>query len=298
LTDVLLDSHFHLLQPDMEYPWITDDLARSLRSHSQSELEDEFAQNNVAGGVVVQALNDVRETKTLLKLAPSNPYILGVVGWLDLTSSSIDEDLARVMEGPGGERLVGIRHQIVDAADPAGPLLPHVMRGLEHVAAAGLTFDLVIHQRDIPIAREVAAALPHLALIVDHLAKPDPHPENMTAWREDLASLAAFPNTTCKLSGLVTEALPLGEWTHNQLEPFLHTALQLFGADRCMYGSDWPVCRLAATYAQVVELAMSALSSLSMMERSRVLHRNAIDVYNLNLPSMSVLFNEVPERRP
>ena len=199
MTDVLLDSHFHLLQPDMEYPWITDDLARSLRSHSKSELEDEFAQNNVAGGVVVQALNDVRETKTLLKLAPSNPYILGVVGWLDLTSSSIDEDLARVMEGPGGERLVGIRHQIVDAADPAGPLLPHVMRGLEHVAAAGLTFDLVIHQRDIPIAREVAAALPHLALIVDHLAKPDPHPENMTAWREDLASLAAFPNTTCTL---------------------------------------------------------------------------------------------------
>ncbi len=153
----------------MDYPWLTDDQARTLRPRSQFEFEGEFSRNNVVGGVVVQALNDVRETATLLKLAQVNPHIFGVVGWLDLTSSSIDDDLARIIGGPGGEKLVGIRHHILDETDPSERLLPNLVRSLEYVAAAGLTFDLVIHRREIPFARELAAALPRLTFIVDHL---------------------------------------------------------------------------------------------------------------------------------
>lgn len=288
MTNAVLDAHFHLLQPDVDYPWMVTEEVRSLRTYTPSELEAEFSNNAVAGGVVVQGVGGVQETVSLLKLADHSPTIFGVVGWLDLTSPHVDEDLWRLLESPGGDRLVGLRHQVHDEPDPSWLRRPDVMRSLERVAEVDLTFDLLITQREIPAARDLAISIPQLKFVVDHLATPIPDIAMLDQWHEDLASLAARPNTYCKLSGLVTEFLPLGSWTEEQLEPFLLAALQVFGPERCMFGSDWPVCRLAATYTQVVELARHFLSSLSASDQSAVLSGNAVEVYNLNVRKLVV----------
>jgi L-fuconolactonase len=282
LRDELLDAHFHLLQEDVAYPWM-DAVTATLKDFTQAELEDEFQANAVVGGVVVQAVSDVRETKALLGIAATNSKVLGVVGWIDLTSPTIDDDLASLLGWPGSEKLVGIRHQTHDEVDPLWLRRPDVLHGLDCVAAEGLTFDLLIRQREIPAARELAATLPGLTLVVDHLAKPVPNREELSAWTDALASLAAYPNTYCKLSGLVTEVTPLRGWTSEQLRPFLDVGLDAFGPHRCMFGSDWPVCELAASYTQVVELVTGALESHNPLDRSGVLFRNAMDVYNLSL---------------
>jgi L-fuconolactonase len=282
--NVLLDAHVHLLQTDIDYPWMVDELARSLKTHLKVELDLEFSSHNVIGGVAVQAIGDVRETQMLLALATKSPTIIGVVGWIDLASPSYAEDLATLVESPGGERLVGVRHQTHDEDDPKWLLRSDVLRGLEHLASVGLAFDLLIRPRELTAACALASALPHLTLVVDHVAKPVVSPPTMAGWRDELALLASNPNVFCKLSGLVTESVPLGEWTSEQLEPFFAAALDIFEPTRCMFGSDWPVCRLAASYTQVVELATSALATLSSSQRHDVLCGSAVRAYKLKLP--------------
>jgi L-fuconolactonase len=282
LSDILLDAHFHLLRPDIAYPWMND-VTLPLLTHTQAELVGEFSRNGVVGGVVVQAVSDARETAVLLGISSISPMVLGVVGWLDLTSRAMEEDLKRVLESPNGEKLVGLRHQTHDEVDPSWLRRLDVMRNLELVANSGLTFDLLIREREIPAARALAASLPQLPLIIDHLAKPIPEPSKMQAWYESLSSLAQYPNTYCKLSGLVTEVLPLGNWSLEQLQPFVVAGLKVFGANRCLFASDWPICRLAATYSQVAALTSSALDSLAEQERSAVLYKNAVEVYQLHI---------------
>jgi L-fuconolactonase len=284
VNDTLLDAHVHLLQADIEYPWMTDDATRSLLSRQLPELEGEFSSHHVAGGVVIQATSDKNETARLLKLAQSNPAIVGVVGWIDLASPSIEYDLDAVLHSSGGEWLVGLRHQVHDEVDPAWLMRPDVVHGLEHVAAVGLPFDLLVRPREMASAIALATEIPTLSLILDHLAKPVVNSSRAEEWKSDLVLLARHSNTYCKLSGIVTEAAPLGKWTADLLQPYLSSALDAFGPERCVFGSDWPVCRLAATYSQVVELATGALESLSEEQREDVLFRNAARIYKLVIP--------------
>lgn len=263
---------------------MVDESTRSLRSFRLPELIDEFWSRQVVGGVVVQAAGDSRETQNLLELAEGNPCILGVVGWLDLANSSVEEELDALVGSQRGKWLVGIRHQTHDESDPDWLIRPEVLRGLECVAAVGLSFDLLIRPRELPAAQSLAAALPKLKLIVDHVAKPPVNGSRVDEWETGIFSLAAFPNTFCKLSGLVTEAAPLGQWNTALLEPYFLHALSAFGAERCLFGSDWPVCRLAATYSEVIDLAKGALISLTPRQRQEVMFRNAARIYNLDVP--------------
>jgi L-fuconolactonase len=271
---VILDAHHHFWDPDRgDYPWMTDELAAIRRPFGPADLEPLLREAGVAGTVVVQARTDLDETRELLEIAGATDFVLGVVGWVDLA----DPDVAAVLRELAHPKLVGVRHLVHDEPDADWLTRPEVRRGLRAVADAGLVYDLLVRTRDLPAARAAVHALPELSFVVDHLAKPPVAGGDTRAWAEALAPLAELPNVTCKLSGLVTEA-DWDAWRPGNLTPYLRRALDWFGPERCLFGSDWPVCLLAASYADVVELVQSALRPA---EREAVLAGTAASVYGL-----------------
>jgi L-fuconolactonase len=232
--------------------------------------------------VVVQAVSSVEETEELLAVAASPGRVAGVVGWVDLAGPEVAGTLAALRARPGGEALVGIRHQVHDEPDPDWLLRDRVVAGLAAVAAAGLAYDLLVRERELPAARAVARRLPELLLVVDHLAKPRIREGATNPWAGELAALAGHPNVVCKVSGLVTEA-DWDAWTPEQLGPYVRHAAEVFGPDRLLFGSDWPVCLLAAGYAEVVAATEEALdrAGLTPAEREAVFGANARRLYRL-----------------
>lgn len=230
--------------------------------------------------VLVQTVTAAGETPEFLALADRSELVAGVVGWTDLTAPDIADTLAALRELPGGDRLVGLRHQVQGEPDPEWLLRPDVLRGLAAVADAGLVYDLVILPHQLPAATRAAAALPDLVLVLDHAGKPPIATGRTQPWADDLRALAALPNTVCKLSGLVTEA-DWRAWTPDGLRPYADTVIDAFGPGRLMFGSDWPVCRLAATYTEVLDTARALIQDLSEDERAAVLATTAERVYGL-----------------
>jgi L-fucono-1,5-lactonase len=272
---VIVDSHHHFWDPALgEYPWMTDDVAPIRRRFGPEHLEPLLREHGVAGTVVVQARGSLDETRELLEIADATPFVLGVVGWVDFAGS----DVADLLGGLGG-KLVGVRHQVHDEADPRWLLRPDVQRGLTAVGEAGLAYDLLIRTRELPAALETARLQPRVRFVVDHLAKPPLRDGATGEWARGLAALAELPNVTCKLSGLVTEA-HWTAWRRNELVPYLRSALDWFGHERCMFGSDWPVCLLAADYGTVLSLVVEAARE---DERAAVLGGTAARVYRLRL---------------
>jgi L-fuconolactonase len=184
-----------------------------------------------------------------------------VVGWVDLTSPEVAETIAGIRDVDHGDRLVGIRHLVHDEPDPEWLLRDDVLRGLGVVAEAGLVYDLLVRARELPAATEVARRLPGLRFVVDHLAKPSISTQQIEPWASAIGEIASLPNVTCKVSGLVTEA-EWSAWSQADLMPYVGMAVELFGADRLMWGSDWPVCTLAAGYSDVYEVTTKILSEL------------------------------------
>jgi len=202
------------------------------------------------------------------------------VGWVDLAAADVAAQLDGLRAGTGGELLVGIRHQVQDEPDPDWLLRPEVLRGIEAVGAAGLAYDLLVLATQLPAARTVAGRLPHVRFVLDHLAKPPIAAGQWQPWADDLAGLAELPNVSAKLSGLVTEARWDG-WDAEQVGRYARHALDVFGPGRCMVGSDWPVCTLAAGYGQVLDLAGTFTVGLNDAERANVLAGTATRVYRL-----------------
>ncbi|MET9539808.1 amidohydrolase family protein [Streptomyces sp. NPDC006553] len=211
-------------------------------------------------------------------MAADDDLVRGVVGWTDLTAPDVAHEIARLRELPGGEKLVGIRHQVQSEPDPLWLLRRDVLRGLDAVAAAGLAYDLVIHPRQLPAATSVAFMVPQLTFVLDHLGKPPRRHRRATALGPGPPLLAALPNTVDKLSGLVTEAR-WDSWSPDDLRPYAQTALDAFGADRLMFGSDWPVCLLAAPYGEVVDEARMLIADLSGSERAALFGGTAERIY-------------------
>jgi L-fuconolactonase len=201
-----------------------------------------------------------------------------VVGWVDLTAPDVGEALDRLRALPGGELLVGIRHQVQDEEDPDWLSRPEVRRGLRAVAGAGLAYDLLVLVPQLAAARAAVRDLPAARFVLDHAAKPAIAGGSVEPWATELAALARLPNVTCKLSGLVTEAR-WEAWDAAAIRPYAEHVLGAFGPERVMFGSDWPVCELAATYAQVRELADALLEGLSPAERDAVLGGTAARAY-------------------
>lgn len=197
----------------------------------------------------MQTITVAEETPEFLALAQEHELVAGVVGWTDLTAPDAADALARLRELPGGSYLRGIRHQVQGEPDPEWLLRADVRRGLAAVADAGLVYDLVVLPHQLPTCVKAAAALPRLTFVLDHLGKPPIASGALEPWASAVRDPAALPNTACKLSGMVTEADWKG-WNPQDLQPYADTVLDAFGPDRLMFGSDWPVCTLAATSAR------------------------------------------------
>ncbi|MFK8907306.1 amidohydrolase family protein [Streptomyces sp. YS-3] len=278
----VVDAHHHVWDLAVrEQEWLAaPGLAALRRDFPVEELRSEAAAAGVGATVLVQTVTVAGETPELLALAGGDPLVRGVVGWTDLTAPGAADEVARLVALPGGNRLVGIRHQVQGEPDPRWLLRPDVGAGLAAVAAAGLAYDLVVLPHQLPACVRAAERHPGLTFVLDHLGKPPVASGAVEPWASAVRALAALPNTVCKLSGLVTEAGP--GWSVEALRPYADTVLDAFGPGRLMYGSDWPVCLVASSYGEVLDTARELVRDLSPRERAQVLGGTAERVYGLS----------------
>jgi L-fuconolactonase len=278
----IVDAHHHLWDPGRrEYPWMDGDALAPLRRPFTLDDLRQVAAGRAERTVLVQTVGDESETIDFLAVASaSGGLIAGVVGWVDLTAPDVGDRIGALRERSGGERLVGIRHQVQDEPDPGWLARRDVRRGLRAVAAAGLVYDLLVLVPQLDEAIGVVRDLPELTFVLDHLAKPGIAGGTWEPWASRVAELATLPNVSAKISGLVTEA-DWNSWTLAQIAPYVRQALDVFGADRLMIGSDWPVCTLAASYADVWSLASALTGGLTDVERAAVRGGTAARVYRL-----------------
>ena len=248
---MIVDAHHHFWDPARrDYPWMGDGLAAIRRPFGPDELRPVLADNGVDKTILVQTISSVDETRDFLATAVATDYIVGVVGWVDLTSPTVDETIASL----ASDLLVGIRHQVHDEPDPSWLLRDDVQRGIAEVGEAGLVYDVLVRTRELTAALETVRRQREVSFVIDHAAKPRIAGGSWDRqWEKGLAPFSDQPNVACKLSGLVTEA-DWNSWTPEQIEPYIRRVVGWFGADRCMFGSDWPVCLLAASYAQVIDV--------------------------------------------
>jgi len=269
----IIDSHQHFWQVGrFDYPWMSSGIL--CRDYLPRDLAPILQQNHVDKTVLVQASNSISESKWLLELANANSFIAGVVGWVDLMSPQLDELCA-------DPKFKGVRHLVESEPDDDWLVQPAVLSGLKQLSARGLSYDLLVHRRHLKHIPLIAETCPDLPLVIDHLAKPPIARNEIKEWSQALQPLARYSNLYCKLSGLVTEA-NWNAWQTDDLRPFIETALESFGTDRMMFGSDYPVCLLAASYDRVLESFQEILKSLSAADRDKIFRQNAEKFYRLN----------------
>ncbi|WP_217567697.1 amidohydrolase [Streptomyces sp. GbtcB7] len=277
-----VDAHHHVWDLSVrDQDWITGPELQPLRrDFGVADLAPQARAAGVDRTVLVQTITVPEETPEFLALAARSELIAGVVGWTDLTRPDVADELARLRELPGGRHLKGVRHQVQGEPDPEWLLRPDVRDGLAAVAEAGLVYDLVVLPHQLPACVRAAAGHPGLTFVLDHLGKPPIATGVLRPWATAVRALAALPNTVCKLSGMVTEA-DHAKWTVDGLRPYADTVLDAFGPGRLMFGSDWPVCTLAASYGQVVDAAEELTGGLGAEERAEVFGGTATRVYRL-----------------
>ncbi|MGH3296086.1 MAG: amidohydrolase family protein, partial [Trebonia sp.] len=244
-----IDAHHHFWDPARyPYPWMAGDaMAPVRRAFAPDDLRGTLGEERIDGTVLVQTLSSPQETREFLHLAAATDFVHGVVGWVDLTSPGVGDELDALLDGPAGRWLVGIRHQVHDEPDPDWLARADVRRGLAAMQARGLAYDLLVRARELPAAIDTVQAFPGLQFVLDHIAKPRIANGRDDLWSQRMPALAAQPNVAVKLSGMVTEA-DWATWTPRDLRPFVGDVVEWFGAGRLMFGSDWPVCLLAGSY--------------------------------------------------
>ncbi|KUJ34662.1 amidohydrolase family protein [Streptomyces sp. MI02-2A] len=273
-----IDAHHHLWDLAVrDQPW-TRDLPALRRTFTAAELRPALDQNAIDATVLVQTIAVAEETPELLAVASADPHVRAVVGWTSLTDPGIADRLARLRELPGGSALVGIRHGIQDEADPDWPERPEVRRGIEAVGAAGLVYDLLVRPDQLPAAVRTVRELPEVRFVLDHAGNPVVGTDGLPPWTKLLTELADCPNVAVKLSGLVTRT---AADPARALRPFADVLLATMGPGRLMYGSDWPVCLLAAGYDEVLSVAESLTDHLNFVEREAVFGTTAARWYGI-----------------
>jgi L-fucono-1,5-lactonase len=276
LDAMRLDSHQHFWHYDAaQFPWISDRMQVLKRDYLPGDLELLLLASGVDGCITVQACQSVEDTAFLLSLADQHAFINGVVGWVDLCSDRVEGELQRFAPHP---KLVGVRHIVHDEPDDDFMLRADFRRGIGRLREFDLTYDLLLFPRHIPRAVRLVEEFPEQPFVLDHIAKPLIRDGQLSPWREDLRRLARFPNVTCKLSGLVTEAR-WDNWRPEDIHPYLDVVVEAFGPSRLMIGSDWPVCLLAGDYRRVMDVVVGYVERLSEDERRGVLGENAARVY-------------------
>ncbi|MEV4457859.1 amidohydrolase family protein [Microbispora sp. NPDC049633] len=284
-TQAIVDAHHHLWELSRRpQTWLDPArMAPIRRDFTPSDHAAVAAEAGIGSSVLVQVLPDAEETREFLALAARSDTVAAVVGWADLTRPDLAAELAALAASPGGELLRGIRHLVQGEPDPRWLARDDVREGLRQVAAAGLVYDLLVLPHQLPAAIETVRALPELTFVLDHLAKPPVASGELEPWAGLVRELAAEPNVTAKLSGLITEA-DWDDWDAARLRPYADVALDAFGPGRLMFGSDWPVCLLAGALPLWAETVRALLTDagLSAAERDAVFRGTAERVYRLS----------------
>jgi L-fuconolactonase len=280
----VVDAHHHFWTPARyDYYWMAGaELDPLRRSFGPADLRPLLTEAGVDYTVLVQTVPSVAETREFMEIAQQTSFVAGVVGWVDLTDSGVGETLAELKSQPNGDTLVGIRHQVHDEKDAQWLLRPDVQRGLAAVRDAELAYDLLVRPRELPAALATAKGFPDMRLVIDHLAKPPIASGKLHAWAALMEPFRSLTHVHCKLSGMVTEA-SWTNWTVDDLKPYVARIMNIFGPERVMFGSDWPVCLLAASYGEVKNALEETLPVLSLEERAQVFGGNAIRFYGLNV---------------
>jgi L-fuconolactonase len=270
-----IDSHQHFWKYDpIEYPWITDKLAVLKRDYLPDDLVPELKKAGLDGCIAVQARQKLEESRWLLSLADRDPIIRGVVGWVDLRSPQLEEQLA---EFSRNSKFRGVRHVVQDEADDQFMLGQDFQNGIAKLKRFNLTYDILIFPKQLPAAIELARKFPEQKFVLDHIAKPFIRDRKITPWDNQIKELARHPNVWCKVSGMVTET-KWHEWKNDDFKPYLDVVFKAFGADRLMFGSDWPVCLLSGDYQEVFGLVNSYLGTA---EREKFIGGNAAAFYGI-----------------
>lgn len=274
----IVDSHQHFWQVGrFDYPWMSPSLGVLYRDYLPSDLEPILKECNVAKTVLVQASNTLGETRWLLSLADEYDFIAGVVGWVDLTSPNVKEQLDEFTKHP---KFKGVRHLVESEPSDDWLIQPSVLNGMRALASYEATYDLLVHTRHLKYVKMLLENCTDTKFVIDHMAKPPIAGKEINEWANEIKEIAKFPNAHCKLSGLVTEA-DHSSWQTKDLKPYVELAFEMFGAEKMMFGSDWSVCLLAATYKQVFDSFQELLSELSDAEKNSIFGDNAVKFYRL-----------------
>lgn len=279
---MIIDAHQHFwqLSRPFDYSWLDAPQHVPIRRDFLPEdLEPLLRAVGVDRTVFVQTQHNVEENRWVLGLAEEHPFIAGVVGWVDLAGEACERQLLEFKDHP---KFVGVRHITQDEPDDDFIVRADVLRGLRVLEKHGVPFDLLFFVKHLRHVPALAQALPALPMVIDHLAKPRIRERRTDDWLPHLRAAAASPNVHCKLSGLITEA-DWRHWTVADLKPYVQSALELFGPDRLMFGSDWPVCALAGTYGQVYDVLVEALGPLGEAERALIFGGTAARFYRLSV---------------
>jgi L-fuconolactonase len=267
-----IDAHQHYwIYSPHEYGWIDESMAAIRRDFLPQDLKPELDRGGFGGSVLVQTRQTLEETRWLLMLASHCPEICGVVGWADLCSPDISSQLKEFAENP---KLVGLRHIVQAEPDDNFLLREDFIRGISMLEIFDLAYDILIYARHLPVAAKFVERFPKQRFVLDHMAKPPIKNGDIELWARGIRRLAEFPNVYCKLSGLVTEA-DWQDWTPDQITPYLDVAIEAFGPERLMIGSDWPVCLVAGSYQRVISLVGDYLRNLPAAAQQAVMGGNA-----------------------
>jgi L-fuconolactonase len=277
---MVLDAHQHFWQRSLpfNYEWLkSPSLAKINRDFLPDDLEPLLRAAGVKQSIFVQTQHNVAENRWALGLAEKHAFIAGIVGWVDLQSPDCDQQLLEFKDHP---KFVGVRHVTQDEPDNDFIIRPEVIRGLRVLEKHGVPFDLLFYVKHLHHVPEIARQVPNLPMVIDHLAKPEIKSQRMDNWLPNLKAAAKIPTVFCKLSGLITEA-DWQNWKVSDLRPYIDAAFEHFGPERCMFGSDWPVCELAGSYQQVFDVMDDMCGSLSYREEANLFGETARRFYRL-----------------
>ncbi|APA63198.1 amidohydrolase family protein [Maribacter sp. 1_2014MBL_MicDiv] len=273
-----IDAHQHFWRYEpQKHAWIDDDMAVIRRDFMPRDLITELKVNEIDGCVAVQADQTIEETNFLIDLASENDFIKGVVGWVDFRASTIEKDLEKFCNNT---IVKGFRHVVQGEPDPNFLLRKPFLNGIKQLEQYGYTYDILIFPHQLGATLEFVKQFPNQKFVIDHIAKPYIKDGFYDGWASLMKEIASHENVYCKLSGMITEA-DYNNWKPVDIKKYLDLVLASFGADRCLFGSDWPVCLVAGSYAQVKELITKYITDFSTDEKAKIMGNNAVEFYNL-----------------